>query len=90
MTIAELDKKYPLVWVVSSYTLLSYHDRWELFTIEEEARAYFDSLVGVEEKKIFKTHDIWGFVERSKEKGFSSTIEEAMMNFKAYITGKEV
>lgn len=22
--------------------------------------------------------------------GFSSTIEEAMMNFKAYITGKEV
>ena len=53
----------PLVWVVSTWTILSYHDTWKLFASQEEAKAYFDEYP-LETKKMFQTRDIWGFIEK--------------------------
>lgn len=67
MTIKEMDAKYPRVWVVAWCTILSYHDTEKLFLTEAEARAFYNSLKGFHDRRIYQTHDIWGWSKRNKE-----------------------
>ena len=91
MTIEEYNKKYPLmVWEVSYYVPFMYHDSSELFLMEEEARAFLESLSDViKNKRIQKVNDIWGFTERAKKGGFASTIEEREIKWKAFLNSRK-
>ena len=49
---------------VTYYLPLAYHERTELFLTESEARAFFDTLDGIEDKKVHQVLDIWGWGKR--------------------------
>lgn len=64
MTIQEMDKLYPVIWIVSYATITMYHNAERLFLTESEAQSFYDSLKGIEDKHIGRVHDIWGFSKK--------------------------